>query len=71
MGSIINGRNWTRERIAFLEAALSDESPEEFDDEQRLLVRAELEQLRDEHAAAGRRRRRWWLLGRMHPPPGS
>ncbi len=68
MGSIIDGRKWTRERIGFLESALAGD---DLDEEQRLLLRAELEQLRGEQAAAGRRRRRWWLLGRMHPPPGS
>lgn len=64
MGSIIDGRKWTRDRISTLEAALEGG---EHDEVQQALIQAELDHLRSELASANRWRRLGWVLGWHRP----
>ena len=64
VGSIIDGQEWTRQRIGHLEAALGGD---DLDAEGRAAVEAELAGLRAEHAGSARRRRWWVLLGARRP----
>jgi hypothetical protein len=49
----IDGRDWTKQRIAFLESLLADDPT----DEQRAAIERELQELK-----ATRRSRWWWLF---------